>query len=93
MMKRETAYRTIGQHLFVAYKAHGDGLRTAIILADDLREAQEKALIHYGYSSEAFERIYRGCPLIFVHPVQQTADPQIYLTMATEGQKERTPNN
>lgn len=65
-MTNSKAYRTIAKHLYVAKRISANS-RPVIILADDLSEAQTKAMAFF-WDGE-----------VLVSPVARTNDPQIYV--------------
>lgn len=65
-MSRDTAYRTVAKHIFVAHQMGSKDGRQLIILADSLKEAEKKAKAGFGVSS------------IHVKRILPTEDVQIY---------------
>lgn len=65
-MEKQKAYRNIAKRLYVAKRGFAND-RPILILADDWREAQDKA--------DAF--FHDG--MISVYPIERTKDPQIYI--------------
>ena len=63
--EKDTAYRSVAKHIFVAHRMH-EGGRQVIILADTLDEAHEKARIALGVDS------------VFVKRIMPTENPQVY---------------
>ena len=47
-MSKDTAYRTVARHVFVAHQIGAKNGRSLIILADSLGEARKKAEIGFG---------------------------------------------
>ena len=65
-MDRSDAYRTIGKHLFAAYRRHSEDFSPVIILADNLEDAREQA------------KEYFDTCLFAVTPLKQSRIGQIY---------------
>ena len=63
-MKTVDAYKIIAKHIFIAYRKYeGESI---LVLADDIEEAQKKAVEVFGLS------------LVVVRPVKKTDDAQVY---------------
>ena len=62
---KEKAYRSIAKHIFRAHRKHENG-KILILLADDIREAEQLAMTAFGTSS------------VFVKRIDPTTDPQVY---------------
>ena len=56
-MSKDTAYRTVARHVFVAHQIGAKNGRSLIILADSLGEARKKAEIGFGVPSVHFKRV------------------------------------
>lgn len=65
LMPKAKAYRTIAKHLFRAHLKY-EGDRTLIILADNIEEAEAKAVAAFGLNS------------VHVKRLDPTDDPQVY---------------
>lgn len=65
-MSKDTAYRTVAKHIFVAHQIGAKDGRQLIILADSLEEAEKKAQTGFGASS------------VHVKRIMPTEDVQIY---------------
>lgn len=76
--KEKEAFRTIGRHVFVAYRRRVENPRTVVILADDWGQAMRKALGYFGYPQADWERLSKGLGPIAVKQVTRTADAQVY---------------
>lgn len=72
------AYRTIGQHAFVAYRCRSEAPKIVVIFADDEAQAMRKALGYFGYPVSDYERLSKGVGPIAVRRVTPTADAQVY---------------
>ena len=62
---KEKAYRSIAKHIFRAHRKY-EGGKVLVLLADDIREAEQLAMTAFGTSS------------VFVKRVNPTTDPQVY---------------
>lgn len=65
LMPKEKAYRTLAKHIFRAHRKY-EGGKVLVILADDIREAEQLAMTAFGTSS------------VFVKRVSPTEDPQVW---------------
>lgn len=66
-MNKKEAYHTIGKHIYTA-QLTCEGDKIVVILADTMSEAAEKAQEYFSLSCVSVER------------VQETNDPQVYIT-------------
>ena len=62
---KEKAYRSIAKHIFRAHRKY-EGGKVLVLLAADIREAEQLAMTAFGTSS------------VFVKRVNPTTDPQVY---------------
>lgn len=65
-MDRSGVYRTIGKHLFAAYRRYSEDFNPVIILADNLEDAKKQA-----------KKYFDTCPLM-VAPLRQSHIGQVY---------------
>lgn len=66
LLPKEAAYRAIAKHVFHAYRKYEGQDKVAVLLADDIHEAERLAMAMFGTSS------------VYVRRVIPTKDSQIY---------------
>lgn len=62
---KEEAYQSLAKHIFRAHRKY-EGGKVLVLLADDIREAEQLAMTAFGASS------------VFVKRVSPTEDPQVW---------------